>query len=173
MAWDCGDHWRPTSLRPFASALAVGLPRIEQIVHNRKKMFFGRIPRLGKIVVEARLIDRSDSRFDIGVGCEENAPGLRAHLAGSGEDFTPRHSGHALIADQHRERISASFELVSGGQSFGARCRSHNRVPFPVSGPKVAAHRGEHRGIVIDDQKNGLGEAASRPAPAGEGLYHV
>src|SRR4029079_9270233 len=77
----------------------LGLPSVEEIVDHREEMFLGRIPRLRQIVIEMRLVDGLDGRFDIRVGGEEDTPRYRVHLARFGEHFASKHTGHSLIAN--------------------------------------------------------------------------
>ena len=65
---------QPQSLR-FGQIL--GLPGIEEIVDYREETFLGRIPWLRQIVIEMRLVDGLDGRFDIRVGGEEDTPRQR------------------------------------------------------------------------------------------------
>ena len=71
---------QPQSLR---LGQILGLPGVEQIVDHREEAFLGRIPRLRQVVIEMRLVDGLDGRFDVRVGREQDAPRQRVHLARS------------------------------------------------------------------------------------------
>ena len=153
---------QPQSLR-FGQIL--GLPRVEQIVDHREETFLGRIPRLRQIVIEMRLVDGLHRCFDVRVGREQDAPRQRVHLARFGEHFAPQHAGHALIADQHGQRIAAALQFAGGGQRLLSRRRAHHRVVLPVPGAEIATHSGEHLRIVVHDEQDGLVHRVP-PAPS-------
>ena len=89
---------RVRSRRPLVSDQAqarrlrqgLGLPRVEQIVDHREEAFLGRIPWLRQVVIEMRLVDGPDRRFDVGVGGQQDAPRERVHLARPGEQLARR-----------------------------------------------------------------------------------
>ena len=102
---------QPQSLR---LGQILGLPGVEQIVDHRKEAFLGRIPRLRQVVIEMRLVDGLDGRVDVRIGREQHAPRQRVDLARLREHFGAQHARHALIADQHRQRVAARLQLADG-----------------------------------------------------------
>jgi hypothetical protein len=90
----------------------------QQIVDSRIQALLGRIPWLGKIVVEVRFVDRPDCSIDIGVSGQQNSAREGVNGARLGKQLAAHHARHALIADDNRQSVAAALEFAHGAERF-------------------------------------------------------
>jgi hypothetical protein len=142
--------------QPLLLRQVLGLPGVEEVVDHGEQVLLGRIPGLGEVMVEVRDVDRLDRRVDVRVRRQEHAPGQRIGLPRLRQQLRAVHPRHALVADDDRERVAARLELADGCERLLARGRAHDRVRLAIAGAQVAADRGEHLRIVVDDEEDRL-----------------
>ena len=99
---------------PHAAGLqrGPGLPRGQQVLHDRVELLLRRIPRLEQVVVQRDLVDRLDRRRRVGVGRQQDALGARDELPSGDEVVGARHPGHPLVGDEQRHLVAAPDELA-------------------------------------------------------------
>jgi hypothetical protein len=109
-----------------------------------------RIPGLEEEVVDVGGVDGLHEGVGVREGGEEDAHGLRRHLASARQQLGARHPRHPLVADHE-------------GHAPGAE--QPQRLLGPVGAQDRVVHgeerleRVEHAGLVVDDEDGGVGHA--------------
>ena len=85
-------------------------PIVEQVRQHREQLLLGRIPRLQEVVVDLDFVDGLDGGVRVRVGGEKDTLGLWVDLDGALEELHAVHSGHALVHQEERRRVSPTLE---------------------------------------------------------------
>ncbi len=108
----------------------------------------GDVPRLLDIAVDLPFVDRLHGRLELGIRGGQDADDMRIVLARMAQQLVAVFAGHALVRDQHGQRVAMGFEqrLALLDRTAG----DHGRQP--ADRPLEILDRG---GLVVDEQNRG------------------
>ena len=100
-------------------------------------------------------VDGPDGGFCVGVGGQQHPSRLGILIAGLLKKLDPRHTRHALIAEQQGNRLLAGLQLGQGIQGSLPAGRPHHAVGGPVLAAQVLDNGFQNAYVVIHRQQNG------------------
>ena len=127
-------------------------PGLEQVVDDRVERALGRLPRLEHVVVEADVVDRPDRDVGVGVGREQQQPGVGGGLAHPRHQLDAGHARHPLVGDEESDGARAQGQLGEDTEGLVAGGRAHHAVVGPVAGAQVAHDGAGHLRVVVDGE---------------------
>ncbi len=137
--------------------LVAAAPGLQQGVEHRVELLLRRIPRLEQIVIEVDDVDRVDRGIGVGIGGEQHSPRVRMQVHGLLQEFDAVHPGHAVVGDQHRDRLVAQFQFTQGFQGLRTRFRAQDAVVGAVAPAQIADDGPGDARVVVDAENGRLG----------------
>ncbi len=131
-------------------------PIVQQVVEHRIELLVWRIPGLEEVVVEANNVDGANSSVDVGVGRQEDAPGVGEKLDGLFEQVNPSHSRHTVIGQKQGDLIAAQFQFSQRFKGSGARFGAQHAEGLGVVSAQGTCNGLRNRHVIIDGQQNRL-----------------
>jgi hypothetical protein len=131
------------------------LPGLEQVVDDRVERALGRLPRLEHVVVEADVVDRPDGDVGVGVGGEQQQPGVGGGLAHLRHQLDAGHPRHPLVGHEKGHRARPQGELGEHAEGLVPGRRAHHPVVRPVAEAQVTHDGAGDLRVVVDGQDRG------------------
>ena len=129
-----------------------GPPVLEQFVDDRIEELLWRIPGLLKVVVDLRRVDGGDRGVGVRVGGEERALRRRSQRPRFREELHAFELRHALIGEDHRDRLRAVAFVPQHVEAFGAALGANHPEIAAILGDEVSSDRAQYLRIVIDGE---------------------
>src|SRR6187402_326852 len=132
------------------------VPVLEKIVEHRIKLLLRRIPGLIQVVMNFCGINRTNRRFRIGVGGQQNPLRVGVDSDRTLQHLHTGHARHALIAQQKCDRFLPIFQLDHRVQRSLTAGSTENTIVFTVLPAQITHYRFQNTHIIVDGKKNWL-----------------
>ena len=143
-------------LDPVHGLLVRGEPHLEKRVDDRVELLLRGIPGLQQIVIEVDDVDRLDGGVGVRIRGEQRPPRVREQIHRLLEELEAGHLRHAMVREQHRDRIATQLQLAQRLQRLGARLRPYHAVDLAVLAAQIPSDGARHARVVVDGQQDRL-----------------